>query len=92
MISNYVGYIESMKRKFGVPQDLAVQLRVHYENLSKQFIMSDRDRKYDFYELLNGFPQTIQHEVSQSLKFRTLRSIKQLHLKPNSIGTNACEP
>ena len=35
MVNKYVGYIEKLKRKFGIPDELEMQLRYYYENLSK---------------------------------------------------------
>ena len=35
MVSRYVGYIEMMKREYGVPDELAIQLKAHYVSLSK---------------------------------------------------------
>jgi hypothetical protein len=63
MLNEYIGYIEELKRKFGIPDDLAVQLRIHYESVSKMMTFSETERKYNFYELLPSFPPSVQHEV-----------------------------
>ena len=85
MINKYVGYIEQLKRNFNIPDELEMQLRYYYENLSRKLTTSERDKKYDFYDIMNIFPKIVQHQVRMQINQKAIEVIKFLNKRENDF-------
>mmetsp|Transcript_19346 Transcript_19346/g.17155 ORF Transcript_19346/g.17155 Transcript_19346/m.17155 type:complete len:224 (+) Transcript_19346:243-914(+) len=78
MLSKYIGYIEILKRNYDVPDELALHLRAHFDQISKNLTFSDRDKKYDIYQILESFPKTLQHEIRMQIYSKAINTVEFL--------------